>query len=131
MLTATRLTYRINWFEIRAILLATALSVIVSAIVIAWIRNSGYLACVSGDAQNATCFELQDVGAWATRIASLSINLAAFFRPSPGSSSGRRSSPGSSTAGPPASRGRSVRRGCAVTPKRLLRSSSSLSRRCS
>ena len=35
---------------------------------------------MSGDGpQNATCFELQDVGAWATRIASLSINLAAFF----------------------------------------------------
>ena len=80
MLTATRITYRINRFEIRAILLATTLSVIVSAVVIAWIRNSGYLPCLSGDGPpSATCFELQDIGAWATRVASVSINLAAFF----------------------------------------------------
>jgi hypothetical protein len=80
MLTATRLTYRINRFEIRAILAATILSITVSAAVIAWIRGSGYLACMSGgETLNARCFELQDVGAWATRIASLSMNLAAFF----------------------------------------------------
>jgi hypothetical protein len=80
MLTATRLTYRINRFEIRAILVATALSAIVSALVIAWIRNSGYLPCLTGDGSlNPVCFELQDPGSWATRIASTSMNLAAFF----------------------------------------------------
>ena len=80
MLTATRLTYRINRFEVRAILVATALSVVVSAIVIAWIRNSGYAACMEGSGPiTVACLELQDVGRWAGRIASLSMQLAAFF----------------------------------------------------
>ena len=81
MLTATRLTYRINRFEVRAILVATALSVIVSAIVIGWIRSSGYAACLEPTDGSLTvaCLELQDVGRWATRIASLSLQLAAFF----------------------------------------------------
>jgi hypothetical protein len=80
MLTAARLTYRINRFEIHAIVIVTALSLAVSAAVIAWIRNSGYLPCLSGDGSiNPICFELQDVGRWATRIASVSTNLAAFF----------------------------------------------------
>lgn len=80
MLTATRLTYRINRFEIRAILLATVVSAVVSALVIAWIRNSGYAPCLAGDGSpNPVCFELGDTGRWATRIASVSMNLAAFF----------------------------------------------------
>ena len=81
MLTATRLTYRINRFEVRAILVATALSVIVSAIVIGWIRSSGYAACLEPTDGSLTvaCLELQGVGRWATRIASLSLQLAAFF----------------------------------------------------
>ena len=80
MLTAARLTYRINRFEIRAIVIATILSVAVSGVVIAWIRNSGYIACLEGDwTSNATCFELQDIGSWATRIANMSNNLAGFF----------------------------------------------------
>ena len=80
MLTATRLTYRINRFEIRAILVATGLSVVVSAIVLWWIRNSGYAACIaSAGPPTVACLELQDVGRWATRIASLSSRLAGFF----------------------------------------------------
>lgn len=80
MLTATRLTYRINRFEVRAILVATAVSVIVSAVVIGWIRNSGYVDCIQNDGSfTVACLELQDVGRWATRIASLSMQLAAFF----------------------------------------------------
>ena len=80
MLTATWLTYRINRFEIRAILSATILSVIVSAAVISWIRSSGYAACIQTDGPPAaTCFELQDIGSWATRIARLSMSLAGFF----------------------------------------------------
>jgi hypothetical protein len=80
MVTATRLTYRINRFEIRAVLIATILSVVVSAIVITWIRTSGYAACIVSEGPfSATCFELQDVGRWATRIANLSQNLAGFF----------------------------------------------------
>jgi hypothetical protein len=80
MLTATRLTYRINRFEIRAILIATILSVAVSAVVIAWIRNSGYADCIVSEGPfSATCFELQGIGSVATRIANLSQNLAGFF----------------------------------------------------
>ena len=80
MLTASRLTYRINRFEIRAVLTATILSVVVSAAVISWIRSSGYAACIQSDGPfAATCFELQDIGSWATRIARLSMGLAGFF----------------------------------------------------
>jgi ABC-type transport system involved in multi-copper enzyme maturation permease subunit len=80
MLTAMRLTYRINRFEIRAILLATALSVVVSAIVLAWMRNSGYNQCIQSEGPfNATCFEMQDLGSWMSRIASMSQNLAGAF----------------------------------------------------
>lgn len=80
MLTATRLTYRINRFEVRAILTATVLSVVVSVLVISWIRNSGYDACLVGDGPpSAACLELQDIGSRASRIASLSMQLAGFF----------------------------------------------------
>lgn len=80
MLTATRLTYRINRFEVRAILVATLASVAVSALVIAWIRNSGYGDCILNDGSlTIACLELQDVGRWVTRVASLSLQLAAFF----------------------------------------------------
>ena len=80
MLTATRLTYRINRFEVRAILMATILSVVVSAAVIWWIRTSGYAACIDSNGPLvATCFELQGIGRWATKIASLSMDLAGFF----------------------------------------------------
>lgn len=80
MLTAARLTYRINRFEVRAILTATILSVVVSAAVISWIRASGWAACLEDDGSfSAACFELQGMGSWASRIASLSMQLAGFF----------------------------------------------------
>lgn len=80
MLTATRLTYRINRFEVRAILTATILSVAVSAIVIAWLRNSGYAECIeTAGPPTVACLQMQDIGRWATRIASMSSQLAGFF----------------------------------------------------
>ncbi|MEA2520286.1 MAG: hypothetical protein QOF49_2366 [Chloroflexota bacterium] len=80
MLTATRLTYRINRFEIRAILVTTALSVAVSAIVLTWIRSSGYIECVNAsDSPSVACLGLQGIGGWATRIARMSSQLAGFF----------------------------------------------------
>lgn len=81
MLTATRLTYRINRFEVQAILVATIASVVVSAVVLSWIRGSGYAACLQSTDGSFTvaCLELEDVGRWATRIVSLSLQLAAFF----------------------------------------------------
>jgi hypothetical protein len=80
ILTATRLTYRINRFEIRAVLLAAALSVAVSALVVSWINSSGYVACINVyDTPSLKCLELMDIGRWATRIASLSLNLVPVF----------------------------------------------------
>ena len=81
MLTATRLTYRINRFEIRAILTATALSVVVSAAVTSWINSSGYASCVQhGQGPlDPICFQLEGVGARVTQIARLSMNLAGWF----------------------------------------------------
>ena len=80
ILTATRLTYRINRFEIRAVLLAAALSVAVSALVVSWINSSGYAKCINVyDTPSLACLELMDVGRWATRIASMSVNLVPVF----------------------------------------------------
>ena len=80
MLTATRLTYRINRFEIRAIVAATVLSVVVSAAVIAWIRGSGYAQCLASDGPVAPiCFQLEGVGARFSQVARLSMNLAGWF----------------------------------------------------
>lgn len=80
MLSAARLTYRINRFEIRAIVAATALSVVVSAIVLAWMRNSGYDKCLASDGPfSASCFDMQGIGGPVTRIASMSANLAGAF----------------------------------------------------
>lgn len=80
MLTATRLTYRINRFEVRAILAATIVSVLVTAVILGWIRSSGYAQCVGGDVQMSTvCFEQEDIGRWATRIAGMSLQLAGAF----------------------------------------------------
>lgn len=80
MLTATRLTYRINRFEIRSILVVTGLSVAVSAAVLAWIASSGYAACiVVYDTPTVACLNLMDLGRIATRIASTSMNLVPIF----------------------------------------------------
>ncbi|HUQ79277.1 MAG TPA: hypothetical protein VM427_10470 [Patescibacteria group bacterium] len=79
MLNATRLTYRINRFEVRAMLTATAASVAVTAIVMSWIRSSGYAQCL-GDVQMSTvCFEQEDIRRWATRVAGMSLQLAGAF----------------------------------------------------
>jgi ABC-type transport system involved in multi-copper enzyme maturation permease subunit len=81
MLTATRLTYRINLFEIRAIVIATVLSVAVSAGVIAWLTQSGYATCVGDEFGNLTaeCLSLSKLGDWFVRIARMSVSLAAIF----------------------------------------------------
>ncbi len=80
LLTATRLTYRINRFEIRAILVATIVSVAVSAAVIGWIRTSGYDRCLVTDGSiSVACLQLEDIGRWASRIASFSSQLAGAF----------------------------------------------------
>ena len=81
MLTATRLTYRINLFEIRAIGIATVLSVVVSAAVIGWLAQSGYASCTGDEFGNvsARCHSLAAIGDWVMRIDRTSVSLAAIF----------------------------------------------------
>jgi hypothetical protein len=81
MLSATRLTYRINLFEIRAIVVATVLSVVVSAAVIAWLTQSGYATCTGDEFGNldARCLSLSNVGNWVVRIDRVSVSLASIF----------------------------------------------------
>jgi hypothetical protein len=81
MLTATRLTYRINRFELRAIAVATLLSVVVSAIVIGWLAQSGYATCRGDEFGNVDprCLNLSSVGDWMLRIDRMSLSLVAIF----------------------------------------------------
>jgi hypothetical protein len=81
MLSATRLTYRINLFEIRAIVIATVLSVVVSAAVVAWLTQSGYATCRSDEFGNLDprCLNLAKVGDWVVRIDRGSVALASIF----------------------------------------------------
>ena len=81
MLTATRLTYRINRFEIRAILAATILSVVVTAATLSWMTSSGYASCVGfyTDTPSVACLNLMGIGSWAARIESMSMNLVPVF----------------------------------------------------
>lgn len=79
-LTSALMTYRIHRFEIRAILFATLLSVAVSAIVVTWIETSGYGDClITFDQPTVACLGLESTGAWFSRVARMSIVLAAFF----------------------------------------------------
>ena len=81
MLTATRLTYRINRFEIRAITLATILSVVVSAIVVSWLANSGYATCRGDEFGNVDprCLNMSAIGDWMIRIDRMSLALVTIF----------------------------------------------------
>lgn len=81
MLTATRLTYRINRFEIRAIAVTTILSVVVTAAILSWMTSSGYASCVAiyTETPSIACLNLMAVGSWANRIAGLSLNLVPLF----------------------------------------------------
>lgn len=81
MLTATRLTYRINRFEIRTIAIATVLSAAVTAAILTWMTSSGYASCVNdySDPPPVACLNLIDLGRWATKIESMSMNLVPAF----------------------------------------------------
>jgi hypothetical protein len=78
---ATRLTYRINRFEIRAITLATLLSVVVSAGVVAWLAQTGYTTCRGDEFGNLEprCLNLSTVGEWVLRIDRASLSLVTIF----------------------------------------------------
>ena len=81
MLVATRLTYRINRFEILAITIATVLSVVVSAAVVAWLTQSGFASCGHDDFGNieARCLGLVKLGEWVAKIGRVSVELASIF----------------------------------------------------
>ena len=80
MLTATRLTYRINRFEIRAILAATILSAVVTAAILSWMTSSGYASCITyTDTPSVACLNLMGIGSWAAKIESMSMNLVPVF----------------------------------------------------
>lgn len=80
ILTAARLTYRINRFEIQAIVAATVLSALVSAIVLSWLQSSGYVDCINvDDAPSVACLQIMPVGSWMTKIASISLQLVPVF----------------------------------------------------
>jgi hypothetical protein len=78
------LTFRIHRFEVSLVVLATILSVVVSALVMAYLRGSGYAAACFASTDQApeglpagVCFEtLPTIGA---RIARASLGLAAIF----------------------------------------------------
>jgi len=81
MLIATRLTYRINRFEILAIGVATVLSVVVSAAVVAWLTQSGYTTCRGDEFGNLSprCLNMSAIGEWVVRIDRVSLSLVPIF----------------------------------------------------
>ena len=81
MLVATRLTYRINRFEILAITIATVLSVAVSAAVVAWLTQSGYTTCRGDEFGNLEprCLNLSAIGEWVLKIDRVSLSLVPIF----------------------------------------------------
>ena len=81
MLSATRLTYRINRFEIVAIGVATLLSVVVSAAVVAWLTQSGYTTCRGDEFGNLEprCLNMSAIGDWVLKIDRVSLSLVPIF----------------------------------------------------
>jgi ABC-type transport system involved in multi-copper enzyme maturation permease subunit len=81
MLVATRLTYRINRFEIVAIGVATLLSVVVSAAVVAWLTQSGYTTCRGDEFGNLEprCLNMSAIGDWVLKIDRVSLSLVPIF----------------------------------------------------
>jgi hypothetical protein len=81
MLSATRLTYRINRFEIVAIGVATLLSVVVSAAVVAWLTQSGYTTCRGDEFGHLepSCLNMSAIGEWMLKIDRVSLSLVPIF----------------------------------------------------
>ncbi|MBA2381739.1 MAG: hypothetical protein H0V73_06480 [Chloroflexi bacterium] len=73
------LTFRIQRFEMILVLGATILSVLVSALVISWIRTAGYDRCMTDENLSLTGFCHSAVGDWLFRIARLSGSIVPVF----------------------------------------------------
>ncbi len=73
------LTFRIQRFEWTIVVGATFLSVLVSALVAAWIRSAGFDKCLTDDAFSTTLTCQTGVAPWLFRITGLSLNLVVIF----------------------------------------------------
>lgn len=73
------LTYRIQHFEWTIVVGATILSVLVSAIVAAWIRSAGFDQCLTDDAINQSLRCQAGIAPWLFKVAETSRSLVPIF----------------------------------------------------
>ncbi len=73
------LSFRIQRFEAVLVIGAAMLSVLVSALVITWIRAAGYDRCLTDDGVALTGFCQASIGMWLFRIARLSMMIVPLF----------------------------------------------------
>jgi hypothetical protein len=79
-LRSTILTFRIHRFEMTVVVVATAMSLFVSAAVVTWLTSSGYKACLSeGGSMTFSSVCQSSVGLWMDRIARMSITIVPIF----------------------------------------------------
>jgi hypothetical protein len=74
------LTFRIHRFEMTVVIVATLLSVVVSAVVVTWLTTSGYRDCLSENGPTTFSSVCQStLGLWMDRIARMSITIVPIF----------------------------------------------------
>jgi hypothetical protein len=78
-LRVAALTFRIQRFEATLVFGAAVLSVLVSAIVMTWIRTAGYDRCLGDDPITYTGFCQASVGSWLFRIVRVSMGVVPVF----------------------------------------------------
>jgi hypothetical protein len=78
-LRSTLLTFKIQRFETTVVAGAAILSVIVSAIVIAWFTAGGYARCATDEVLNSSSFCQASIGDWLNRIARMSTSIVPVF----------------------------------------------------
>jgi hypothetical protein len=79
-LRSTVLTFRIHRFEMTVVVVATAMSLFVSAAVVTWLTSSGYKECLSeGGSMTFSSVCQSSVGLWMDRIARMSITIVPIF----------------------------------------------------
>jgi ABC-type transport system involved in multi-copper enzyme maturation permease subunit len=78
-LRSTILTFRINRFETTLIVVATILSVLVSAAVISWLTSSGFQSCMTDEGTSFSSLCQGSFGQWMSRIARVSMSIVPVF----------------------------------------------------
>jgi hypothetical protein len=78
-LRSTLLTFKIHRFETTVVTGAAILSVLVSAIVIAWFTAGGYARCMTDEVLNSSSFCQSSIGDLLNRIARLSTSIVPVF----------------------------------------------------